>query len=191
MFIGWHFQERLTVVNALASIIFILIFTKTFFLKQMYLLKWMNVQCIDFIKRTIALALTNINKTSMIYRHDLIKKLDALRDSNSELAQMVLDQVWNTWLSLYFLYDVDIEFHWVKYIVFSYKIYDNAMIAAGLNEDPRPMISRLNKLLTQALDKHWSSRCISPRWTQFYYHWSCARLCLTTSRPQLKIKLSI
>lgn len=59
----------------------------------MYLLKWMNVQCIDFIKRTIALALTNINKTSMIYRHDLIKKLDALRDSNSELAQMVLDQV--------------------------------------------------------------------------------------------------
>ncbi|XP_056608845.1 heat shock protein 75 kDa, mitochondrial-like [Triplophysa dalaica] len=57
--------------------------------------------------------------------HDLIKKLDALRDSNSELAQMVLDQ-----------------------------IYDNAMIAAGLNEDPRPMISRLNKLLTQALDKH-------------------------------------
>uniref|UniRef100_A0A671RVE8 Heat shock protein 75 kDa, mitochondrial n=1 Tax=Sinocyclocheilus anshuiensis TaxID=1608454 RepID=A0A671RVE8_9TELE len=33
-------------------------------------------------------------------------------------------------------------------------IYDNAMITAGLNEDPRPMISRLNQLLTQALEKH-------------------------------------
>uniref|UniRef100_A0A4W4HFF1 Histidine kinase/HSP90-like ATPase domain-containing protein n=1 Tax=Electrophorus electricus TaxID=8005 RepID=A0A4W4HFF1_ELEEL len=33
-------------------------------------------------------------------------------------------------------------------------IYDNAMIAAGLNDDPRPMISRLNDLLTKALEKH-------------------------------------
>lgn len=29
------------------------------------------------------------------------------------------------------------------------------MIAAGLNDDPRPMISRLNELLTKALEKHW------------------------------------
>ena len=29
------------------------------------------------------------------------------------------------------------------------------MIAAGLNDDPRPMISRLNDLLTKALEKHW------------------------------------
>lgn len=35
------------------------------------------------------------------------------------------------------------------------QIYDNAMIAAGLNDDPRPMISRLNDLLTKALEKHW------------------------------------
>lgn len=34
------------------------------------------------------------------------------------------------------------------------QIYDNAMIAAGLNDDPRPMISRLNDLLTKALEKH-------------------------------------
>uniref|UniRef100_A0A672NKT6 TNF receptor-associated protein 1 n=1 Tax=Sinocyclocheilus grahami TaxID=75366 RepID=A0A672NKT6_SINGR len=57
--------------------------------------------------------------------HDLIKKLHALKDSNPELAQLLLEQ-----------------------------IYDNAMITAGLNEDPRPMISRLNQLLTQALEKH-------------------------------------
>lgn len=38
---------------------------------------------------------------------------------------------------------------------FNFQIYDNAMIAAGLNDDPRPMISRLNDLLTKALEKHW------------------------------------
>lgn len=35
------------------------------------------------------------------------------------------------------------------------QIYDNGMIAAGLNDDPRPMISRLNDLLAKALEKHW------------------------------------
>lgn len=34
------------------------------------------------------------------------------------------------------------------------QIYDNAMIAAGLNDDPRPMIARLNDLLSKALEKH-------------------------------------
>ncbi|KAG7505972.1 heat shock protein 75 kDa, mitochondrial [Solea senegalensis] len=57
--------------------------------------------------------------------HDLIKKMHALKDANSELAGLLLEQ-----------------------------IYDNAMIAAGLNDDPRPMISRLNDLLTKALEKH-------------------------------------
>uniref|UniRef100_A0A672NG08 TNF receptor-associated protein 1 n=1 Tax=Sinocyclocheilus grahami TaxID=75366 RepID=A0A672NG08_SINGR len=60
--------------------------------------------------------------------HDLIKKLHALKDSNPELAQLLLEQ-----------------------------IYDNAMITAGLNEDPRPMISRLNQLLTQALENRYGS----------------------------------
>lgn len=45
---------------------------------------------------------------------------------------------------------------------FTYQIYDNAMITAGLNEDPRPMISRLNQLLTQALEKHWSPAGVQP-----------------------------
>ncbi|OPJ87691.1 CREB-binding protein isoform A [Patagioenas fasciata monilis] len=42
--------------------------------------------------------------------HALIKKLNELKDSQPDLAQLLLDQ-----------------------------IYENAMIAAGLNEDPRPM----------------------------------------------------
>ncbi|XP_072337497.1 heat shock protein 75 kDa, mitochondrial [Scyliorhinus torazame] len=57
--------------------------------------------------------------------HTLIKKLNELRDKNPDLAQLLLDQ-----------------------------IYDNAMIAAGLNDDPRPMVSRLNELLTRALENH-------------------------------------
>ncbi|TMS15167.1 Heat shock protein 75 kDa, mitochondrial [Larimichthys crocea] len=57
--------------------------------------------------------------------HDLIKKLHELKQSNNELAGLLLEQ-----------------------------IYDNAMITAGLNDDPRPMISRLNDLLTKALEKH-------------------------------------
>ncbi|XP_038618711.1 heat shock protein 75 kDa, mitochondrial [Tachyglossus aculeatus] len=57
--------------------------------------------------------------------HALIKKLDQLRNNQPDLAQMVIDQ-----------------------------IYENAMIAAGLNDDPRPMVGRLNELLTKALEKH-------------------------------------
>ncbi|XP_074866460.1 heat shock protein 75 kDa, mitochondrial [Carettochelys insculpta] len=57
--------------------------------------------------------------------HALIKKLNQLRDSQPDLAQLLLDQ-----------------------------IYENAMIAAGLNDDPRPMVSRLNELLTKALEKY-------------------------------------
>uniref|UniRef100_A0A8C4EY68 Heat shock protein 75 kDa, mitochondrial n=1 Tax=Dicentrarchus labrax TaxID=13489 RepID=A0A8C4EY68_DICLA len=57
--------------------------------------------------------------------HDLIKKLHQLKDANSDLAGLLLEQ-----------------------------IYDNAMITAGLNDDPRPMISRLNDLLSKALEKH-------------------------------------
>ncbi|XP_075035515.1 heat shock protein 75 kDa, mitochondrial [Mixophyes fleayi] len=57
--------------------------------------------------------------------HPLIKKLGQLKDTDQELAKLLLDQ-----------------------------IYDNAMIAAGLNDDPRPMVGRLNELLTKALEKH-------------------------------------
>ncbi|MEE6518293.1 hypothetical protein FKM82_029214 [Ascaphus truei] len=57
--------------------------------------------------------------------HPLVKKLGQLKDSDPELARLLLDQ-----------------------------IYENAMIAAGLNDDPRPMVGRLNELLTKALERH-------------------------------------
>lgn len=63
------------------------------------------------------------------------------------------------------------------------QIYDNAMITAGLNDDPRPMISRLNDLLTKALEKHWrlsrtaqtdvvltEGRCLMRDTTLFFPH---------------------
>ncbi|XP_032182662.1 heat shock protein 75 kDa, mitochondrial isoform X1 [Mustela erminea] len=58
-------------------------------------------------------------------RHALIRKLSQLRDSEPELAQLLVDQ-----------------------------IYENAMIAAGLVDDLRPMVGRLNHLLVKALERH-------------------------------------
>nr|XP_036870271.1 heat shock protein 75 kDa, mitochondrial [Manis javanica] len=58
-------------------------------------------------------------------RHTLIKKLSQLRDSEPDLAQLLAEQ-----------------------------IYENAMIAAGLLDDPRPMVGRLNHLLVKALERH-------------------------------------
>nr|KAF6367256.1 TNF receptor associated protein 1 [Pipistrellus kuhlii] len=58
-------------------------------------------------------------------RHMLIKKLSQLRESEPDLAQLLADQ-----------------------------IYENAMIAAGLVDDPRPMVDRLNNLLVKALERH-------------------------------------
>lgn len=58
-------------------------------------------------------------------RHVLIKKLSQLRDSEPDLAQLLVDQ-----------------------------IYENAMITAGLVDDPRPMVGRLNQLLVKALERH-------------------------------------
>jgi TNF receptor-associated protein 1 len=35
-----------------------------------------------------------------------------------------------------------------------FQIYENAMIAAGLVDDPRAMVGRLNDLLVKVLEKH-------------------------------------
>ena len=37
---------------------------------------------------------------------------------------------------------------------FLFQLYDNAMLAAGLIEDPRSMLGRLNELMSKALEKH-------------------------------------
>ncbi|XP_075686573.1 heat shock protein 75 kDa, mitochondrial [Rhinoderma darwinii] len=82
--------------------------------------------------RTQQLAKTNEERAQLLQPtleintgHPLIKKLGQLKDTDQDLAKLLLDQ-----------------------------IYENAMIAAGLNDDPRPMVSRLTELLTKALEKH-------------------------------------
>ncbi len=40
------------------------------------------------------------------------------------------------------------------FTIFVLQIYDNAMIAAGLIDDPRTMLNRMNDLLAKALAKH-------------------------------------
>ncbi|XP_077130716.1 heat shock protein 75 kDa, mitochondrial [Ranitomeya variabilis] len=82
--------------------------------------------------RTQQLAKTNEERAQLLQPtleintgHPLIKKLGQLKDTDQDLAKLLLDQ-----------------------------IYENAMIAAGLNDDPRPMVGRLNELLTKALEKH-------------------------------------
>ncbi|MFR6034169.1 MAG: hypothetical protein ACLUKN_13965 [Bacilli bacterium] len=53
-------------------------------------------------------------------RSDVIKNLSALKDSDPELGKLVLEQ-----------------------------LYDNALLAAGLLENPRNMAKRLNELLAR------------------------------------------
>ncbi|MGF1451988.1 MAG: molecular chaperone HtpG [Opitutales bacterium] len=53
-------------------------------------------------------------------RHDLIKSLNAKRDSDPDTARLIAQQ-----------------------------LHDNALISAGLLDDPRPMVSRLNALLAK------------------------------------------
>ena len=40
-------------------------------------------------------------------------------------------------------------------IALYFQLYDNAMVNAGLLDDPRSMVGRLNQLLEKALDKLW------------------------------------
>ncbi|XP_073492675.1 heat shock protein 75 kDa, mitochondrial [Aquarana catesbeiana] len=82
--------------------------------------------------RTQQLAKTNEERAQLLQPtleinpgHPLIKKLGQLKDTDMDLAKLLMEQ-----------------------------IYENAMIAAGLNDDPRPMVLRLNELLTKALEKH-------------------------------------
>merc|ERR1719309_1771767 len=57
--------------------------------------------------------------------HPIVKKLNSLRESNPQLAILVTEQ-----------------------------LFANAMVSAGLVEDPRTMLKSMNDLLEQALDKH-------------------------------------
>ncbi|XP_076816034.1 heat shock protein 75 kDa, mitochondrial-like isoform X2 [Clavelina lepadiformis] len=57
--------------------------------------------------------------------HPVVMKLSKLRAEDEDLAKLVLEQ-----------------------------LYDNAMVSAGLIEDARPMVNRLNSLLSKVLEKH-------------------------------------
>ncbi|KAJ9599042.1 hypothetical protein L9F63_010499, partial [Diploptera punctata] len=58
-------------------------------------------------------------------RHPVIKKLSNLTTSNSKLAELITKQ-----------------------------LFSNAMLSAGLLEDPRTLLTSMNELLTLALEKH-------------------------------------
>ncbi|XP_063233170.1 heat shock protein 75 kDa, mitochondrial [Bacillus rossius redtenbacheri] len=58
-------------------------------------------------------------------RHPIIKKLSKLTTDNPKLAELVIQQ-----------------------------LFCNAMVSAGLLEDPRTLVSSMNELLALALDKH-------------------------------------
>ena len=57
--------------------------------------------------------------------HLVVSKLLKLKSDNEDVAKLILEQ-----------------------------IYDNAMISAGLTEDARPMVGRLNNLLAKILESH-------------------------------------
>ena len=57
--------------------------------------------------------------------HEIIKKLATLRTSNPKLASLITEQ-----------------------------LFANAMVSAGLVEDPRTILRSMNDLLTEALSKH-------------------------------------
>jgi len=57
--------------------------------------------------------------------HPIVKKLNSLRETNAPLAILVTEQ-----------------------------LFANAMVSAGLVEDPRTMLKSMNDLLEQALEKH-------------------------------------
>lgn len=60
----------------------------------------------------------------LIFRHEIIKKLNNLRLSDSELADLLVQQ-----------------------------LFVNAMVGAGLAEDPRTLLTNMNALLIKALEK--------------------------------------
>lgn len=58
------------------------------------------------------------------FRHEIIKKLNNLRTKDTELADLLVQQ-----------------------------LFVNAMVGAGLAEDPRTLLTNMNALLTKALEK--------------------------------------
>ena len=81
-------------------------------------------------------------------RNNLIKSLYNLHKKDTELASSLAEQVRHRLDS--------IHDHWTPYFkckLFLLKLLDNALVVAGLVEDPRLLLSNLNKLLEKAFAK--------------------------------------
>lgn len=60
-----------------------------------------------------------------LHRHPIIRKLFVLKESDPELATLLTNQ-----------------------------LFANAMVGAGLSDDPRMLLIAMNELLVKALEKH-------------------------------------
>lgn len=65
------------------------------------------------------------NFLTFLCRHPIIRKLYVLKDSDPELATLLTKQ-----------------------------LFANAMVGAGLSDDPRMLLIAMNELLVKALEKH-------------------------------------
>lgn len=66
-----------------------------------------------------------VTKSVCLCRHQIIRKLFDLKTSNPELATLLAKQ-----------------------------LFANAMVGAGLSDDPRMLLTTMNELLGKALEKH-------------------------------------
>lgn len=82
--------------------------------------------------------------------HPIITKLFELRKSNPKLASLVAEQVG---LSNYLTCPSEVPTTALNLIHF-FQLFANAMVAAGLVEDPRTILNSINELLVLALEKH-------------------------------------
>ncbi|KDR21750.1 Heat shock protein 75 kDa, mitochondrial [Zootermopsis nevadensis] len=62
---------------------------------------------------------------AFFFRHPIIKKLSTLTTTNVKLAELVTKQ-----------------------------LFANALLSAGLVDDPRTLLTNMNEILTLALEKH-------------------------------------
>jgi hypothetical protein len=115
----------------------------------------------------IYIYLTRLSTPLLCCRHPIIKKLNTLTDGNPKLAELVTQQVSTRQFALRKLHTfacnkairlpiTDTLFWRAKRTrsPFLLQLFSNAMVAAGLVEDPRTVVTNMNDLLTLALEKH-------------------------------------
>ena len=79
----------------------------------------------------------------MAYLPTHFKKCNMFEIQSNLFMSSILCNIHN--IGYYFIFNA---------FAFIFQLYENAMINAGLMEDPRSMVGRLNELLEKALEKH-------------------------------------